>query len=148
MPVVEGCTDGRTDRRMDGRMDGQDRIYSTPVGSARVQKVFKPIATGNLRDKNIYFESDRTCSMLEKIQTKHSLVSSNVSSSHHTSSYQISTSKLNEYINKYINKLTLPYFNFNIFCQPFHIPFFYNIFDQFLFCCYGKHFQMVYKQSY
>ena len=39
-------------------------------------------------------------------------------------------SQLNEYINK------LPYFN--SFCQPFYIPFFYNIFDQHLFCCYEK----------
>ena len=33
----------------------------------RNQKVFKPIATGKARDENL--ESDRTCSMSEKIQT-------------------------------------------------------------------------------
>ena len=89
----------------------------------RNQKVFKPIATGKVRDENINFESNRTSSMSEKIQTKQSLLSSKVSSSHQIPSYQTNTkSKLNEYI----NKLTLPYFN--SFCQPFHIPFFY-IFD-------------------
>ena len=31
------------------------------------QKVFKPIATGRVRDENIDFESNRTNSMLEKI---------------------------------------------------------------------------------
>ena len=44
------------------------------------QKVFKPIATGKVRDENM--ESDRTSSMLEKIQTKQSLLSSKVWSSH------------------------------------------------------------------
>ena len=42
------------------------------------QKVFKPIAMGKVRDKNINFESDRTSSMLEKIQSKQSLLSSKV----------------------------------------------------------------------
>ena len=51
--------------------------------------------------------------MQGKIQTKQSLVSSKVSSSHQILSYQTNTkSKLNEYI----NKLTLPYLN--SFCQP------------------------------
>ena len=30
----------------------------------RNQKVFKPIAAGNVRDKNVNFESDRTSLML------------------------------------------------------------------------------------
>ena len=95
------------------------------------QKVFKPIATGKVRDENINFESNRTNSVLEKIQTKQSLLSSRVSSSRQLLSYHTNTkSKLN----KYINKLSLPYFNSS--CQPFHIPFFYNTFDQSLFCCY------------
>ena len=34
MPVADGCTDGRTD----GWTNGQDRIYRTPVGSARGPK--------------------------------------------------------------------------------------------------------------
>ena len=68
------------------------------------------------------------------------MLSSKVSSSHQISSYQIKTSKLNEYI----NKLTLPYFN--SFCQPFHIPFFCNIFDQHLFCCYENLIQLVHEK--
>ena len=73
--------------------------------------------------------------MSEKVQTKQSLQSSKVSSSHQISSYQTNTTiKLHEYI----NKLTLPYLNY--FCQPFHIPFFHNNFDQGLFGCYEKHF--------
>ena len=56
-------------------------------------------------------------------------------------SYQTNTTRK---LNEYINKLTLPYFN--SFCQPFHIPFFYNnIFDQRLFCCYEKLFQPEHK---
>ena len=43
----------------------------------------------------------------------------------------------------YIYQLTLPYFNF--FCQPFHTPFYYSVFDQRLFCCYEKLFQPVHK---
>ena len=39
----------------------------------RNQKVFKPIVTGKVRDKK--FESDRTSSMSEKIQTKQFLLS-------------------------------------------------------------------------
>ena len=35
-------------------------------------------------------------------------------------------------LNEYISNSALPYFN--SFCQPFHIPFFYYIFDQSLFC--------------
>ena len=106
----------------------------------RNQKVFKPITIGKVRDENINFESDRTSAMSEKIQTEQSLLSSKVSNSHQIPSYQNNTiSKLNEYI----NKLALPYFN--SFCQPFHIPFFYNIFDQRLFCCYEKLFQPVHK---
>ena len=105
------------------------------------KKIFKPIATGKVSDENINFESDRTSSMSEKIQTKQSLLFSKVLSSHQIPSYQTNTtSKLNEYI----YKLTLPYFT--SFCQPFHIPFFYNIFDQRLFCCYGKLFQPVHKK--
>ena len=82
------------------------------------QKVFKPIATGIVRDENINFELDRTSSTSEKIQTKQFLLSSKVSSSHQVPSYQTyTTSKSNEYI----NELTLPYFG--LFCQTFHIPF-------------------------
>ena len=39
-------------------------------------KVFKPIATGKVRNENINFESDRASSMTVKIQTKQSLLSS------------------------------------------------------------------------
>ena len=99
----------------------------------RKQKEFKPIATGRVRDKNINFESNRTSSMSEKIQTKQSVQSPRVSSSHQIPNYHTNTSiKLNEYI----NKLTLPYFN--SFCQPFNIPFFQTIFGRRLFCCYKK----------
>ena len=90
----------------------------------RNQIAFKPIATGSVRDENIIFESDRTSSVSEKIQTKQSLRCSKVSSSHQIPSYQ---TKLNEYI----NKLTLPYLN--SFCQLPHIPFFYNIRSAFVF---------------
>ena len=63
------------------------------------QNVFKRIAAGKARDKNINFESNRTSSMSGKIQTKQSLLSSKVSSSHQKPSYQTNTkSKLNEYI--------------------------------------------------
>ena len=105
------------------------------------QKVFKPIAIGKVRNRNINFESNRTSLVSEKIQTKQSLLSSRVSSSHQIPNYHTNTkSKLSEYI----NKLTLSYFN--SFCQPFHIPFFYNIFDQRLLCCYEKLlFQPVHK---
>ena len=82
------------------------------------QKVFKPIATGIVRDENINFELDRTSSTSEKIQTKQFLLSSKVSTSHQIPSYQTyTTSKSNEYI----NELTLRYFG--LFCQTFHIPF-------------------------
>ena len=78
----------------------------------RNQKVFKPIATGNVKDENVNFLSNKTSSMSEKTKIKQSLPSSKISSSHQVPSYQINTtSKLNEYINKYINKLTLPSFN-------------------------------------
>ena len=46
----------------------------------QTQKVLKPTATVNIRDKNINFESDRTSSTLQKIQTNNPL-SSKVSSS-------------------------------------------------------------------
>ena len=66
------------------------------------QKVFKPIATGKVRDENINFESDRSSSMSEKIQAKQSLISSKDSSSHQKPIYQTNTTiKLNEYINKF-----------------------------------------------
>ena len=79
--------------------------------------------------------------MLEKIQTKQTLLSSKVSSNHQIPSYQTNaTSKFNEYI----YKLTLPYFI--SFCQPVGISFFYNIFDQRLFCGYEKLFQPVHKK--
>ena len=48
------------------------------------------------------------------------------------------TSKLNECI----KKLTLPYFE--SFCQPFHIPFYYNVFDQ-QFCSYKNFFNRYIK---
>ena len=51
------------------------------------QKVFKSKATGKVRDENINFESDRTNSMSEKIQTKQSLLSSKASRRHHIPSY-------------------------------------------------------------
>ena len=104
------------------------------------QKVFKPIVTGKVRDENINFESNRTSLMSEKIQTKQFLLSSTVSSSHQIPSYHSNTTRK---LNEHINKLTLPYLS--SFCQPFHIPFFYNIFDQRLFCCYEKLFQPVHK---
>ena len=44
------------------------------------QKVFKLIATGNIRDENIKFELDKTSSMSNKIKSKQSLLSSKVSS--------------------------------------------------------------------
>ena len=104
------------------------------------KKMFKSIAADKVSDENINFESDRTSSMSEKIQTKQSLLSSKVASSHKIPSCQTNaTNKLNEYT----YKLTLPYFT--SFCQTFHIPFFYNISDQRLFCCYEKLFQPVHK---
>ena len=36
----------------------------------RNQRVFKLVATGQVRDENVNFESNRTSSMSEKIQTK------------------------------------------------------------------------------
>ena len=50
-------------------------------------RAFKPIATGSIRDENIYFEPNRTSLMSEKIQTKQSLRSSKVSSSHQIPNY-------------------------------------------------------------
>ena len=103
------------------------------------------MATGNVRDENKKFESDRTSSISEKIKTKQSLLSAKVSRSHQIPSYQTNTtSKFYEYINKYINKFTTPYFN--SFWQLFHIPFFHNIFGRRLFCCYEKLFQQVHKK--
>ena len=101
----------------------------------RNQKYSSQIATGKVRDENINFDSDRTNSIpagqkkyKQKIQD---------SSSHQIPSYQTyTTSKLNEYI----NKLTL----FQFFCPPFHIPFFYNIFEHLF--CYGKLFQLYMKK--
>ena len=55
------------------------------------KKAFKPIATGKVRDENINFESDRTSSILEKMQTKQSLLPSKVSSNHQITSYQTYT---------------------------------------------------------
>ena len=52
-----------------------------------IQNIFKPMATGKVRDENINFESDRTNSMSEKIQTKQSLLSSKASRRHHIPSY-------------------------------------------------------------
>ena len=97
----------------------------------------KPIATGKVRDENINFESDRTSSISEKIQTKQPLLSSKVSSSHQIPSYQTNTASK---LNKYINKLTLPYFN--SFCQSFHILLFLISV-----CYYEKLFQPVHKKT-
>ena len=103
------------------------------------------MAAGSVRDENTNFESVRTSSMSEK-KKKQSLRTSKVSSNHQIPSNQTNntTSMLNEYTSMYINKLTLPYFN--SFCQPFHIPFFI-IFDQCLFCCYEKLFQLAHKKD-
>ena len=105
--------------------------------------ISKPKATGKVRDENINFESNRTISMSEKIQTKQSLLSSEVPSRHQIPSYHTNTTSK---LNAYINKLTSPYFN--SFCQPFHISFSYNIFDQRLFHCYKKLFQPVHKKVF
>ena len=81
-----------------------ERFCQNPVESYantfRNQKIFKPIATGKVRDENINFVSGRTSLMSEKMQTKQSFLFSNVSSSHHIPSYQTyKTSNLNKYIN-------------------------------------------------
>ena len=96
---------------------GLEKInYPSYAKTFRNQKMFKSIATDRVRVENINFESNRTSSMSEKIQTKQSLLSSEVSCIHQIPTYHTNTtSKLNEYI----NKLTLPYFN--SFCQRFHI---------------------------
>ena len=61
----------------------------------RIQKVLKPIATVNVREENIKFESGRTSSTSENIQTSNPL-SSKVSSSRQITRYQTNaTSKLN-----------------------------------------------------
>ena len=61
----------------------------------RIQKLLKPKATVNVREENINFESDRTSSTSENIQTSNPL-SSKVSSSRQIPRYQINaTSKLN-----------------------------------------------------
>ena len=64
----------------------------------RIQKLLKPIAAGKVRDENINFESDRTISMSEKIQTKQSLLSSKVSYSHQMPSYQTYTTSMLCYV--------------------------------------------------
>ena len=51
------------------------------------QKVFKPIATGKVKNKNINFEPYRTSSMSKKIQAKQSWLSPRVSSSHNIPNY-------------------------------------------------------------
>ena len=74
-----------------GAWNWKDKLPLYDFGYAntfRNQKVFKPIATGKVRDENINFESDRTSLMPKKIQTKQSLHSSKVSSSHQIPSYQ------------------------------------------------------------
>ena len=55
----------------------------------------KPIATASVRNENINFESYRASSMSENIQTKQSLRSSKLSSTHQTPSYQTKTTSLN-----------------------------------------------------
>ena len=65
------------------------------TGTLRIQKGLKPIATVNVREENINFESDRTSSTSENIQTNNPL-SSKVSSSRQIPRYQTNaTSKLN-----------------------------------------------------
>ena len=59
--------------------------YSGCAKTFQNQKLFKPIATGKVRDEHITLESNRTSSMSEKIQTKQSLLSVRVSSRHHNS---------------------------------------------------------------
>ena len=61
----------------------------------RIQKVLKPIATVNVREEIISFESDTTSATLENIQTNNPL-SSKVSSSRQIPRYQTNAiSKLN-----------------------------------------------------
>ena len=61
----------------------------------RIQKVLKPIATVNVREEIISFESDTTSATLENIQTNNPL-SSKVSSSRQIPRYQTNaTSKFN-----------------------------------------------------
>ena len=104
----------------------------------RNQKVFTPITTVMQEMKNINFESNITSSIFnERILV---ILKSSKQPSYIPSYHTNITSKLNECI----NKLTLPYFNF--FCQLFHIPFFYNIFDQRFFCFCKKLFQLVHKK--
>ena len=65
------------------------------TGTFRIQKGLKPIATVNVREENVNFESDRTSSTSENIQTNNPL-SSKVSSSRQIPRYQTNaTSKLN-----------------------------------------------------
>ena len=67
-----------------------DRLPFYDLGYAKTfqnQKVFKAIATGQVRGENINFESNRTSLMLEKIQTKQPLQSSKVLSSHQIPNY-------------------------------------------------------------
>ena len=49
------------------------------------------MATGNVRDEKYKFESGRTSSMSEKIQTKQFLLSSKVSNSHQMPTYHTNT---------------------------------------------------------
>ena len=47
-------------------------VFDYYTNTFQNQKVFQPIAVGKVRNENINFESDRTSSMLEKIQTEQS----------------------------------------------------------------------------
>ena len=117
----------------------KDKLPSITLVMPRFFKIKNYSSHQQQKNENINFESNRTSSMSEKLQTKQSLLSSKVSSSHQLPNYHTNTASC-----EYIKKLTLP--DFYSFCQPFHIPFFYNIFDQRLFCCYENFFQPKHKQ--
>ena len=76
----------------------KDKLHFYDFGYAntfRNQKVFKSIATGNVRDEKYKFESGRTSSMSEQIQTKQFLLSSKVSNSHQMPTYHTNTTGIN-----------------------------------------------------
>lgn len=60
-----------------------------------IKRYFKPIATGNIRDESVNFETDTEPVPVSKIQTKPPLLCSKVSSSHHHQipGYKANTSK-------------------------------------------------------
>ena len=117
----------------------KDKLPSITLVMPRFFKIKNYSSHQQQKNENINFESNRTSSMSEKLQTKQSLLSSKVSSSHQLPNYHTNTASC-----EYIKKLTLP--DFYSFCQPFHIPFFYNIFDQRLSSCYEKLFHAADKK--